>query len=80
MRRVITGPSMVLPDIAPYQSMVTGEWISSRSKHREHLKQHGMTEVGNETKYLTQRPKVPDLPKGLKETLIRVTQDEYRKH
>ena len=43
---------IVMPDIAPYKSMVTGELINSRSRHREHLRDHGMTEIGNETKYL----------------------------
>lgn len=35
-------------DIAPYKSMVTGEVISSRAKHRDHLKKHDLVEVGNE--------------------------------
>ena len=43
---------MVMPDIAPYKSMVTGEQINSRSRHREHLRDHGMTEIGNEVKHL----------------------------
>ncbi len=36
-------------EIQPYQSMVTGETIQSRSQHREHLKRHGKVEIGNET-------------------------------
>ncbi len=39
---------MIMPDIKPYKSMKTGEMITSRSQHREHLKQHGLTELGNE--------------------------------
>lgn len=39
----------VMGDIKPYQSMITGEVIESRSTHRAHLKQHGCIEVGNET-------------------------------
>lgn len=78
MQRIITAPSMVMDDIAPYRSMVTGEMITSRARHREHLRDHGMTEVGNETKYLNNR-KVPALPSGVKEALIRATFDEYRK-
>jgi len=38
----------VIPDIQGYQSMATGEWISSRSQHREHLKEHRLIEIGNE--------------------------------
>ena len=41
------GP-MIMPDIAAYQSIVDQTEISSRSKHREHLKRHGMREVGDE--------------------------------
>lgn len=51
---------MIQPDIAGYKSMVTGEWIGSRSTHRQHLKQHRLVEIGTETKaHLTkQAPKV----------------------
>lgn len=38
----------IMPDIQPYQSMVTGEMITSRSRHREHLREHNCIEVGNE--------------------------------
>ena len=39
----------VMPDIAPYQSMLTGELINSRSRHREHLRERGYVEVGNDS-------------------------------
>lgn len=38
----------IVPDIQGYKSMATGEWISSRSEHREHLKRHNLVEIGNE--------------------------------
>jgi hypothetical protein len=47
------GP-FVMPDIQPYQSMIDGSMITSRSRHREHLLANGCIEVGNEkmeTKY-----------------------------
>ena len=34
-------------DLQPYQSMVTGEMVDGRSKHREHLRMHGVVEVGD---------------------------------
>lgn len=46
-----TPPEIVpqaMPDIAPYRSMVTGEMITGRAQHREHLKRHDCIEVGNE--------------------------------
>ena len=39
---------MVQSDIQGYISQVDGSWIESRSKHRAHLKQHGMVELGND--------------------------------
>ncbi len=35
-------------DIAPYRSVITREPITSRSQHRDHLRDHGAFEVGNE--------------------------------
>jgi hypothetical protein len=65
---------MVMPDIQPYQSMIDGSMIQSRSRHREHLKDHGCIEVGNEI----QKPKPIRPPPGLKETLIRVVNEKVR--
>jgi protein-disulfide isomerase len=39
---------MVMSDIDGYVSQVDGSWIDSRSKHKSHLKQHGMIELGND--------------------------------
>ncbi len=43
----------ITPDIQPYRSAVTGEMITGRRQHREHLKRHGCEEVGNESLNLT---------------------------
>ncbi len=67
---------MVMPDIHPYKSMVTGEVITSRSSHRDHLKAHKLVEVGNETKHLQPKPK--QLPPGLKERLIHEVNKRWR--
>ena len=40
---------MIMPDIQPYQSMADGSMITSRSHHREHLRQHNCIEIGNES-------------------------------
>ena len=63
-----------MPDIQPYKSMVTGEMITSRSQHREHLKAHGLREIGNEVKYISQTPSRDVDPQGRKE-LIRAQVD-----
>ncbi len=59
---------MVMPDIKPYKSMVTGEIIDSRSKHRSHLKAHGMVEVGNEK---LKPHSIPDVAPQQRKELIR---------
>lgn len=73
MERVICAP-MVMGDIEPYRSMVTGEIINSRSRHREHLKDHGCIEVGNETQKVAPIKEPP----GLKETIINVAAEKLR--
>jgi hypothetical protein len=48
----------IVRDIEPYQSMITGERIRSRSHHKMHLRDHGCIEVGNE-KMETKKQKRP---------------------
>lgn len=57
----------VMSDIGGYISQIDGSWIPSRSKHRSHLKQHGMIELGN------------DLPKQQKSVEIDRKSQEQRK-
>jgi hypothetical protein len=38
----------VMGDIQPYKSMIDGRMITSRSSHREHLRDNNCIEVGNE--------------------------------
>ena len=74
------GP-MVMPDIKPYTSMIDGSEITSRSRHREHLKQHGCVEVGNDSS-LYRPPKPIGSPPGLKEKVIRAVnevEERYRR-
>lgn len=63
---------IVMNDIAPYTSMADGSYITSRSQHRAHLKQHGCIEIGNETAYLLKQPQgIPDVDaKGRKELIV----------
>ena len=58
---------MVSSDISGYISQVDGSWIESRSKHRDHLKRHGMVELGN------------DVPKNVKNIEISRKSQEQRK-
>lgn len=38
----------IMRDQGEYRSVITGEMITSRSRHREHLREHNCLEVGNE--------------------------------
>ena len=55
----------IIPDIQPYRSQIDGSMITSRAKHRNHLKDHGCIEVGNEK----QTNKAPVQPKGLRDEI-----------
>lgn len=61
---------MIMPDLQPYKSMVTGEMIEGRKAHKEHLKQHRMIEIGNEGHHLKPKPYEP--APGLKQRLWEV--------
>ena len=55
----------IMPDIEPYQTVgpEQGKVISSRSKEREYLRQHNLTQVGNEKEYFFKHNgKTPDNP------------------
>lgn len=64
----------VMPDIEPYVSMIDGSLITSRSKHREHLRQHNCFEVGNEIK---PQP-LPDVSPQKRHELLRAQVDAVR--
>lgn len=68
MHRVITAP-FVVADISPYQSMATGEQIGGRAQHRDHLKRHGLIELGNEKIKPWEPPKPPP---GLRDEIAKV--------
>jgi hypothetical protein len=38
----------VIPDISGHISMADGQWVGSRSSHRENLKRNGCIELGND--------------------------------
>lgn len=62
----------VMPDIQPYKTM-RGEWITSRSHHREMLRRTGAVELGNEfdAYVAAQKPSLPhgDIGTDIKEAI-----------
>lgn len=63
---------MIQPDINPYRSMVDGTMIDGRKAHREHLRKHGVREVGNDALAMT-KPRIPD--SSTRKELIRAQVD-----
>jgi hypothetical protein len=63
---------MIIPDIQPYQSQATGEMITSRSQHREHLKRHGLIEIGNEIDHHMKKQQRPDDREARRRTIAEV--------
>jgi hypothetical protein len=46
----------VIPDIEGHISMADGQWVSSRSKHRENLKRNNCIEIGNDVSFEQKKP------------------------
>ena len=69
----------VMPDIAPYRSMIDGSLITSRSKHREHLRAHNCIEIGNDSSVLNPKPQPLRSPPGLKQLYIDVANSKLRR-
>lgn len=55
----------------PYKSMITGEWIHSRAQHREHLRRHGMVEIGNDSSLRKPYTGMPDAAPEKRKELLR---------
>jgi hypothetical protein len=62
---------MIMGDIEPYRNVVDGRLITSRSHHRQFLRDHGLIEVGNEK----MTPRRPTAVPGLKEDIRRAMGD-----
>lgn len=58
----------VMPDIEPFVSPIDNSVIGGRRQKREHMKAHGVIDVGNEKL----EPKPRDIPPGLKQTIADV--------
>ena len=65
-------------DIKPYRSLIDGREITSRSRHREHLREHHCVEVGNDSS-LHATPKPLSSPPGLKQLIIEVANEKLRR-
>jgi len=62
--------AFVFGDITEHRSTVTGEMVTTRSRHRQILRENGLVEVGNEN-LAKHTPKRDTCSKGVKEDLQR---------
>ena len=66
----------VQDDIKPYQSMINGQMITTRSQHRRHLKANRCIEVGNESMETRVAPVKSNRREILREQLSNMTHKE----
>ena len=70
---------MVIPDIEGHISMADGQWVSSRSKHRENLKRNNCIEIGNDVPMQQKKHELSTKEREhLKRTIAEVTHAKLR--
>ena len=71
----------IMPEIQPYQSMKTGEWITSRAQHQEHLRRHDCFEIGNEIAPPKPVPVDPhgEIKESYKRSIMGMGYDRFKK-
>lgn len=72
--RSVNQSAYVMGDITPHQSTITGEMVTTRSRHRQILKDSGCVEVGNEDMG-KHTPKRDTRSKGVREDLAKTLSD-----
>ena len=75
--RIFVSP-IAMSDIDGYVSPLDGEWVGSRSQHREHMKRHNVFEMGNEKPGLG--PREVTIPKDAIRATIRDTAERMKSH
>ena len=70
---------MVMFDIDGHISMADGQWVSSRSKHRENLKRNNCIEIGNDVPMQQKKHELSTKEREhLKRTIAEVTHAKLR--
>ena len=70
---------MVMSDIEGHISMADGQWVSSRSKHRENLKRNHCVEIGNDVPMQQKKHELSTKEREhLKRTIAEVTHAKLR--
>ena len=63
----------IMSDIEPYRSPIDGKIIGSRSRHRDHMREHNVIEAGTEP--LPDRPKPAYEPQGVGQDVKRAIEE-----
>jgi hypothetical protein len=70
---------MVMPDIEGHISMADGQWVGSRSSHRENLKRNNCIEIGNDVPTTQKKHELSRSEREhLKRTIAEVTYAKLR--
>ena len=70
---------MVMPDIDGHISMADGQWVGSRSAHRENLKRNNCIEIGNDVPTTQKKHELSRQEReSLKRTIAEVTYAKLR--
>jgi len=72
-------PPMVMGDIQPYKSTIDGSEITSRNKHRKHLREHGCVEIGTENLHTATKMIEKNRPGHDSNAVKRAVIDAYEK-
>ena len=59
----------VVPDISPYVSPIDGKVVGGRRQHRDHMRAHGVIEVGNERPTPFVPKPLPDVRQDIREAV-----------
>lgn len=62
----------VIDDCKPFKSMIDGRIINSKSQYRNHLRENGCVEIGNDSSLKNPVRKPLQSPAGLKEEILKV--------
>ena len=68
-----------ISDIQPYQSMIDGHMVTSRSEHRAHLRENNCIEIGNESMETKVAPPTDNRREILRAQLANMTHDQANK-
>jgi len=71
-------PTNIMADMEPYRSPLDGSVVKSRKHHRDHMRKHGVIEVGNEK--IGAGAKKEYQPKGVRDDIYKTMHEMNALH